>query len=590
MARRYTQDEKNAALAAVATGREPAEVAASLGIAVATLRRWLRDGGAGAAAASAGRPGAPCRTFRGPAATPCPPERLQLVVFDAAGDLVKIQRILRNEGLALDIVPLGEHAFAEALAAQPAWCAQVQVADAGDAAAQRIFDLLERSGKVLPLVVVGTADRRRGLTRRYYPTVDAQSLGDLGAILERERQGIAMRAELHADLRDCRAHFKQLLQCSYRAFDADPAPIAIVGDPGHRYANAAYLALVGAASFDDIRDLPFAQLLDAETRTVFADALARLDDDCGTRRLALRLHRGVEIQLDITRFPGFSRGLQLVLHPAAASEAAAQDRELAVWTARIDDALNGEGLFSVVYQPIVALCGASSGTYEVLLRLHGGDGDYLPAHFIPAAERTGLMAPIDRWVIGHAVEVMREEGRHGKTLTLFVNLSRGSVADPGFPGWLSATLSAAGIPAGALVLEISCRDILPLAADTAAALGAIHAAGCRIALDHAGTACLEAGIFHRVAMDFIKLDRSLTAGIARSEAAVEAIGAVIAAAETAGAKAIAGFVQDAESVARLWRCGITHVQGYFLQQPSRALDYEFAAEEYEIPTTSRFGL
>ncbi|MDV3240070.1 MAG: EAL domain-containing protein [Gammaproteobacteria bacterium] len=583
MARRYTREEKQAALAAVATGQEPAAVAASLGIAAATLRRWLRDAGA-VPAAGTGHPRRNARRSAPPSA------RLQLVVIDAAGDLPKIQRILRNEGLDLDIVPLDDHPFAGGVADRPAWRGQAWVADADEAAAQRIFDLIERSGKTLPVAVVGTAGRRQALTRRYYPTLDAQAISDLGAVLERERQGIALRAELDTQLRDCRTHFEQLLQCSYRAFDADPAPIAIIGDAGHRYANGAYLTLVGAANFDDIRDVPFAQLLDAKSRTVFADMLGRMDDTGATRRLELRLHRGVETGLDLTRFPGTSRGFQIVLHPTAAAEAATEDREQALWAERIGDALSREGLFSVVYQPIVALCGASADTYEVLLRLHGDDGEYLPAHFIPAAERSGLMAPIDRWVIGHAVEVIREERRHGKTLTLFVNLSRGSLADPGFPAWLRATLSAAGIPADALVLEISCRDIAPQLADMAAAVSAIRAVGCRIALDHAGTTCLDAGIFHRVVMDFIKLDRSLTAGVARSEASIEAIGAVIGAAETAGARTIAGFVQDAESVSRLWRCGVTHVQGYFLQQPSRALDYEFAAEEYEIPTTSRFGL
>lgn len=586
MARRYTQGEKQAALAAVATGREPAEVAAALGIAATTLRRWLKAAGAGAGpGAAAGRPRGAAR--RG---LPPPPTRLQLVVIDAAGDLPKIRRILHNEGLDFDSVPLDAHPFAEGVTGQPEWRGQVRVIDVEQAAARRIFDLIERSGKTLPLVVIATAAQRRMLTRRYYPTLDAQASGDLGAVLEHEWEDGTRQAGLDAQLRDCQAHFEQLLQCSYRAFDADPAPIALIGDAGHRYANAAYLKLLGVAGFDDIRAVPFAQLLDATTQAVFSDALARIDATGATQQLDLRLQRGVVLSADISRFPGNSRVFQIVLHPTAAAAAACEDREQALWAERIGDALNRDGLFSVVYQPIVALCGASADTYEVLLRLHGGDGEYLPAHFIPAAERYGLMAPIDRWVIGHAVEVIRGERRHGKALTLFVNLSRGSVADPEFPAWLRTALSAADIPAGALVLEISCRDIVPLLADMDATLSAIRAVGCRIALDHVGTACLEAGILQRVVMDFIKLDRSLTAGIAHSEASLEAIGAVVGATETAGAKAIAGFVQDAESVSRLWRCGITHVQGYFLQQPSRALDYEFAAEEYEIPTTSRFGL
>ena len=89
--------------------------------------------------------------------------------------------------------------------------------------------------------------------------------------------------------------------------------------------------------------------------------------------------------------------------------------------------------------------------FEVLLRLHGGDGEYLPAHFIPAAERSGLMAPVDRWVIGHAIDVIRDERRHGKALTLFVNLSH--------PDGLAALLSGGEVSASFLAPPFQYRAL-----------------------------------------------------------------------------------------------------------------------------------
>ena len=51
-------------------------------------------------------------------------------------------------------------------------------------------------------------------------------------------------------------------------------------------------------------------------------------------------------------------------------------------------------------QPIVDLATGEATQYELLLRMRGDDGELIPpAAFLPVAERFGLMAAIDRWVV-----------------------------------------------------------------------------------------------------------------------------------------------------------------------------------------------
>ena len=88
------------------------------------------------------------------------------------------------------------------------------------------------------------------------------------------------------------------------------------------------------------------------------------------------------------------------------SEEEALRRELAAlsWVGRIRDALDEERL--ILYsQPIVPL-GAAHPAEEILLRMVDRDGEIvLPCEFLPAAEKYGLIAEIDRWVVGRSVEL-----------------------------------------------------------------------------------------------------------------------------------------------------------------------------------------
>jgi EAL domain-containing protein (putative c-di-GMP-specific phosphodiesterase class I) len=48
-------------------------------------------------------------------------------------------------------------------------------------------------------------------------------------------------------------------------------------------------------------------------------------------------------------------------------------------------------------------------------------------------------------------------------------------------------------------------------------------------------------------------------------------------AHSRGKLTIAEAVQDANSLAVLWQCGINYIQGYFLKEPDEKLDYDFSS-------------
>ena len=43
-----------------------------------------------------------------------------------------------------------------------------------------------------------------------------------------------------------------------------------------------------------------------------------------------------------------------------------------------------------------------------------------------------------------------------------------------------------------------------------------------------------------------------------------------------GKQTVAEFVEDAASMSILWQCGVSFVQGNFLQEPEKVMSYEFS--------------
>ncbi len=52
----------------------------------------------------------------------------------------------------------------------------------------------------------------------------------------------------------------------------------------------------------------------------------------------------------------------------------------------------------------------------------------------------------------------------------------------------------------------------------------------------------------------------------------------MALAREGGARVVAGFVEDVETLTVLYRCGVDYVQGYFVQPPLGAEVYDFGTD------------
>ena len=82
-------------------------------------------------------------------------------------------------------------------------------------------------------------------------------------------------------------------------------------------------------------------------------------------------------------------------------------------------------------------------------------------------------------------------------------------------------------------------------------------------------------------VNYLKIDGALITEITENEDSQEAVKSIIQTAHAMGKLTIAEFVQDANSLALLWQFGVNYIQGYFLQEPSIKLNYDFSSDDEE---------
>jgi len=249
------------------------------------------------------------------------------------------------------------------------------------------------------------------------------------------------------------------------------------------------------------------------------------------------------------------------------SEPERQQRRRQTTSARIREALTHDRL-SLHTQPIRSLASGGIERYELLLRMTGEDGELLPAaSFIEAAERSGMVQELDRWVVAQALELLAERERSGDPVSLHVNLSGASVADLSVLEFIERRLDEGGADPTRCTFELTETAHVH---DYEAASGfadRLTEFGCQVAIDDYGAGF---GPFHylkSIPFDLIKIDGSFVRDMPNSDADQLTVQAIVQIARGLGKTTIAEYVQDDVTAEMLRDYGVDMAQGFHLGRP-----------------------
>ncbi len=226
--------------------------------------------------------------------------------------------------------------------------------------------------------------------------------------------------------------------------------------------------------------------------------------------------------------------------------------------------------FRIFYQPIVSTESRQVRGFEALVRWeHPEQGLLSPIRFMQVAEETGLVVPLDQWVLRDSCRQLREwqqEFPMNPLLSVSVNLSGKQFAHPDLCDKVRAILDETGIIPLSVKLEITESSLVENPDAAAQILRQLKELGVRISLDDFGTGYSSLSYLHRFPIDVLKIDRSFVNRMSVSKNS-EIVRTIITLAINLGMEVIAEGVETEEQVAQLASMHCDYVQGYLFSPP-----------------------
>jgi len=240
----------------------------------------------------------------------------------------------------------------------------------------------------------------------------------------------------------------------------------------------------------------------------------------------------------------------------------------------------GNGELTLQYQPVVDLATSSVVGAEALVRWRREGQVIPPRDFLGAAEESGLIVPLGEWVLREACAQGAAWRRTSPHVGVSVNLSARQLSAPGFTGLVAAILAEAGLPPGALTIEVNERVLVEGNGQVVDRLADLRRQGIRIAIDNFGTGYAALAYLRQLPVDAIKIDPSFVAGLGHDDTLTLLTRTVVQLGRDLGLQVIAEGVEQPRQLSALREMGCGYGQGFGMAGPMAAPAFEAMIRTY----------
>ena len=236
------------------------------------------------------------------------------------------------------------------------------------------------------------------------------------------------------------------------------------------------------------------------------------------------------------------------------------------WNERLGNALE-KNLLRLHFQGVYHAADGSLAHLEALVRMQDetdAERIIMPGHFILAAEKTGKILDIDRWVIGESVALLK---RLPRLPAIAVNISGRSFDEPTLPRYIADQLSAQGVSPKRLMVELTETSAVSDLHDAQRFIEKLRQTGCRVCLDDFGTGFSSFAYLKHLKADILKIDGLFIRDLPNDHDNQVFVKSIVDVARGMNKITVAEFVEDAETLIMLKAFGVDMVQGYHLDMP-----------------------
>lgn len=209
--------------------------------------------------------------------------------------------------------------------------------------------------------------------------------------------------------------------------------------------------------------------------------------------------------------------------------------------------------------------------FEALLRWqHPTRGLVNPEEFIPMAEETGLIVPIDSWILRTACQqlaVWKNQFPHRLPLKMSINLSAQDLRQSNLLTEIDRVLATTGLTGADLTLEITESMLIENISKTISLLKQFKEREIQISIDDFGTGYSSLNYLHRLPANNLKIDRSFVGQMAQGNRNYQVVSTIIALSNQLGLAVVAEGIETSQQLQWLKDLGCEFGQGYFFSKP-----------------------
>jgi EAL domain-containing protein (putative c-di-GMP-specific phosphodiesterase class I) len=248
------------------------------------------------------------------------------------------------------------------------------------------------------------------------------------------------------------------------------------------------------------------------------------------------------------------------------------------------------GQFEPYFQAIVDLETGTVVGAEALARWqHPTHGVLGPEAFLPHLARAGYLDELSWIMLALAALEAGRWHRAGLRLTVSVNVSATSLADPSYAEAVTQVVAGQGLEPSEMILEVTETEAVLNVAAVLENVTRLRMKGFGLAIDDYGVGYSSMQELSRMPFTEIKIDRSFVAAAAdaKHRAMIEH---TIAVARQLGLKTVAEGVETPAERDMLSRLGCDMIQGYLVAAPMDARDFlRWMEERRASPGGGRFA-
>ncbi|WP_028794660.1 putative bifunctional diguanylate cyclase/phosphodiesterase [Thalassobaculum salexigens] len=227
--------------------------------------------------------------------------------------------------------------------------------------------------------------------------------------------------------------------------------------------------------------------------------------------------------------------------------------------------------FSVYLQPKVDITDGSWVGAEALARWTQPDGSMIsPGEFIPLAEQAGLVTALNRHMLSQTLRSLADSD-WSRTAPLAVNISAQDLSSQNFDEVIARLLEETGVPASALELELTERDMARGSDAIRATIDRIREQGVTIAMDDFGTGYSSLAALVDLPVDILKIDRQFLRRIEDRESDRRLLKTLVTLVQDLGRTIVVEGVETEGQAAFLQQMGVRFAQGFLYARPAPAI-------------------